>query len=110
VGITNPFGTGDRVEVDTSSSLRAPRVRALARVRESLSGRLHIAFEIGEYLPWIDGDVQIRHLGGDPTHSCTAKILHAGSTTALLQVIDAIDDIELLEDVEVIEELPSSPI
>ena len=60
-------------------------------VREaSLGGRLHIAFEMGEYFPWVDTDVRIRHFGNDASHSSTARILHAGSTTALLQLIDVV--------------------
>jgi hypothetical protein len=77
------FRTTDLVEVETAT------VRALARVREvSEGGRLHIAFEMGEYFPWVDTDIQIRHFGNDPTNSCTARVLHAGSTTALLQLVD----------------------
>ncbi len=76
------FHVGDLVEVETAS------VRAIARVRESSDGgRLHIAFEMGEYFPWVDTDVRIRHFGNDPARSCTARILHAGSTTALLQLV-----------------------
>lgn len=75
------FGTGDLVEVETDT------VRAIARVRESSAGgRLHIAFEMGEYLPWVDGEVRIRHFGNDVERSSTATILHAGSSTALLQL------------------------
>lgn len=80
------FGTGDLVEVD------AANVRAVARVRESSSdGRLHIALEAGEYLPWIDDAVLIRHFGNDPTRSCTAKILHVGASTALLQILEVVE-------------------
>lgn len=84
----NAFGNGDLVEVDAAS------IRAVARVRESTSGRLHIAFEMGEYLPWIDAAVQIRHFGNDPASSSNAKILHAGSSTALLQLIEEIEELE----------------
>ena len=81
--MTIAFRLGDLVEVETIS------VRALARVREvSGGGRLHIAFEMGEYFPWVDTDVKIRHFGNDAAHSATARILHAGSTTALLQLVD----------------------
>ena len=79
---THVFNNNDLVEIDTLS------VRALARVREvSEGGRLHIAFEMGEYLPWVDTDVQIRHFGNDPARSCVARIVHAGSTTAILQLV-----------------------
>ncbi len=85
------FGTGDLVEVDTVS------IRAIARVRESSDGgRLHIAFEMGEYLPWVDADVQIRHFGTRHSlvsRSCTARILHAGSSTALLQIIESVEEV-----------------
>ena len=84
--LTLVFNNGDLVEVETIS------VRALARVRESSpTGRLHIAFEMGEYLPWVDTDVQIRRVGSDPSLSSlcsTARILHAGSTTAMLQLVE----------------------
>jgi hypothetical protein len=84
--ISPVFGAGDLVEVDTDS------VRAVARVRESSdAGRLHIAFEMGEYLPWVDADVQVRHFGNDVARSRTARILHAGSSTALLQIIDLVE-------------------
>lgn len=79
---THSFRNGDLVEVETGT------VRAVARIREAGNdGRLHIAFEQGEYMPWVDTDVQIRHFGNDPSRSSTARILHAGSTTALLQLI-----------------------
>lgn len=87
-GPSHSFGTGDLVEVDTAN------VRAVARVRESSGdGRLHIALELGEYLPWVDENVLIRHLGNDPTCLCTAKILHAGSTTALLQILEMVEPV-----------------
>ena len=79
------FRVGDLVEVETTS------VRAKARVREvSEGGRLHIAFEMGEYFPWVDTDIMIRHFGNDPARSSTARVLHAGSTTALLQLVVAL--------------------
>ncbi|MDB4933062.1 MAG: hypothetical protein JWP87_34 [Labilithrix sp.] len=85
---TPAFGTGDLVEVDAAS------VRAVARVRESsVAGRLHVALEMGEYLPWVDADVQIRHFGNDVSRSCTARILHAGASTALLQIIASVEEL-----------------
>jgi hypothetical protein len=93
--LTSPapaFGTGDLVEVDAAGP--DTRVRALARVRESSdAGRLHVALEMGEYLPWVDTDVQIRHFGNDVSRSCTARILHAGSSTALLQLIASVEEL-----------------
>lgn len=79
-------------------------VRALARIRESSdAGRLHIAFEMGEYLPWVDAAVSIRvvgngrsaHESGDvlapqPSPPARARILHAGTSTALLQLLPAV--------------------
>jgi hypothetical protein len=79
-----PFGTGDIVQID------ADAIRAVARVRESSGGRLHIALEKGEYLPWVDANVQIRHFGEGPERSQVAKILHVGATTALLQLVEGI--------------------
>ncbi len=86
VSSTHSFRNGDLVEIETIS------VRAVARIREAgTDGRLHVAFEQGEYMPWVDTDVQIRQFGNDPSRSCTARILHAGSTTALLQLITVIE-------------------
>jgi hypothetical protein len=104
---TDAFRTGELVEVFTDS------VRALARIREtSDAGRLHIAFEMGEYLPWVDAAVLIRHaptslpppadsdvqgsIASGParvTRPCTARILHAGTSTALLQLLRTVDDL-----------------
>ncbi len=82
------FRNGDLVEVDASS------FRAIARIRESGNGgRLHIAFEMGEYLPWIDGDVHIRHFGNDPSRSCVATIIHAGTSTALLEITKVVEQL-----------------
>ena len=84
-----PFGIGDLVEIDTVN------VRALARVRESSGdGRLHLALEVGQYLPWVDDAVHIRHFGNDPQRSCTAKILHAGASSALLQILEMVDQVQ----------------
>ena len=75
------FAVGDLVEVDAGA------VRAVARIRESSTdGRLHVAFEMGQYLPWVDTDVEIRHKGDDIAPACFAKIIHAGANTALLQL------------------------
>jgi hypothetical protein len=98
------FRTGELVEVCTDS------VRALARVREvSHAGRLHIAFEMGEYLPWVDAAVLIRHASPAASaasgasgasgasaargRGCVARILHAGTSTALLQVLGAVEEL-----------------
>ena len=93
------FRTGELVEVFTDS------VRALARIREvSEAGRLHIAFEMGEYLPWVDTAVLIRHASPAPApapsapsslgaRGCAARILHAGTSTALLQVLGAVEEL-----------------
>ena len=92
------FRTGELVEVCTDS------VRALARIREtSDAGRLHIAFEMGEYLPWVDAAVLIRHAqearsewdvqsAARVTRPCTARILHSGTSTALLQLLRFADE------------------
>jgi hypothetical protein len=84
------FATGDLVEVLTDS------VCALARVRESEGGRLHIAFEMGAYLPWVDTAVLIRHAAGSEVvgpRACSARILHAGTSTALLQILGAVEEL-----------------
>ena len=96
----HPFKTGELVEVSTDS------VRALARVRESSdAGRLHVAFEMGEYLPWVDAAVVIRLvrdgrfdregadvLGSQPCVA-RARILHAGTSTALLQLLPVVQEL-----------------
>ncbi len=101
---TDAFRTGELVEVFTDS------VRALARIREtSKTGRLHIAFEMGEYLPWVDAAVLIRHAPASqpppplsdvqsthvtrPPTIATARILHAGTSTALLQLLRNVDEL-----------------
>lgn len=83
---TSAFANGDLVEVDGSAMPGG--VCALGRIRESANGgRLHVAFEIGQYFAWIDDEIQVRRVGGDCAHSSAAKILHAGLSTALLQLI-----------------------
>src|SRR5687768_4191740 len=75
------FRNGDLVQIETDD------VVALARVRENNGGRLHIALEVGEYLPWVDATVRIRAAGQALLHARRARILHAGNATALLEII-----------------------
>lgn len=71
------LSNGDIVEIE------ADAVRCVARVRDARDGRLHVALELGEYLPWIDEAVVVR--SGEEVHE--ARILHVGATTALLQLM-----------------------
>lgn len=74
------FGNGDLVEVDTTTFC------ALARVRLVDGRKLHVALEQGGYLPWVDSPVQVRLFQDAAAVSHTARILHCGSVTALLEL------------------------
>ncbi len=75
------FGNGDLIEID------AAPYRALARVRGIDGVKLHIAFEQGGYLPWIDDPIRIRRCTEEPGPSFDAKILHTSTATALIEVL-----------------------
>lgn len=75
-----PFALNDVVEVDVGD------LCARARVREASGGRLHLALEAGAYLPWVDEIVYVRHVGVAPERALVARIVHAGTSTALLQL------------------------
>lgn len=75
------FQNGDLVQIDTAD------ISALARVREASGGRVHLALEAGEYLPWVDEVVLIRAAGAAPLAAVKAKIRHAGNSTALLKMV-----------------------
>ena len=75
------FHKGDLVQIDTTD------ISALARVRESTGFKVHIALEVGEYLPWVDEIVMIRVAGASPLLARKAKMLHAGNSTALLELV-----------------------
>jgi hypothetical protein len=77
--IFEPLGNGDLVEID------ADTVSALARVRAIDGARLHVAIERGGYVPWVD-TVQVRRFGDAPESGRTARLLHAGNTTAWLEL------------------------
>gem|GEM_PF-6551991 len=77
------FENNDLVQIDIASMDLA----ALARVRDTSGGRLHIALEAGAYLPWVDADVTIRRYGEDAALAHPARILHAGTSTALLELV-----------------------
>ncbi len=79
------FRNGELVQIDTSE------VTALARVREQRGFRLHIALEVGEYLPWVEEIVVVRGVGQGAVlgpHAKRCRMLHAGNATALLEIVD----------------------
>ena len=76
------FQNGDLVQIDTAD------ISALARVRDASGIRVHLALEVGEYLPWVDEIVMIRASGAAPLAARKAKMLHAGNSTALLELVE----------------------
>lgn len=76
-----PFANGELVEVDTEN------VCAIARVRSSDRGRVHVALEQGQYLPWVEGPVQLRRRGDAADRSTIVRIVHTSSSSATLEVI-----------------------
>ena len=80
VPVESGFLNGDLVQVDTAD------ISALARVRESNGRRIHLALEVGEYLPWVDEVVMIRAAGSPALLAKKARILHAGNSSASLEL------------------------
>lgn len=74
------FVNNDVIEIEAS------QYRAVARVRNVMGGRMHVAFETG-YVPWNDDPVVIRRCG-DPENAVDARILHASGPTAMLELIE----------------------
>lgn len=75
------FRNGDLVQIDTAD------ITALGRVRESNGVKVHVALEVGEYLPWVDEIVMLRAAGASPLLARKAKMLHAGNSTCLLEMV-----------------------
>jgi len=80
VDVESGFLNGDLVQVDTAD------INALARVRETNGRRVHLALEVGEYLPWVDEVVMVRSAGAPALLAKKARILHAGNSSALLEL------------------------
>ena len=78
-----PFANGDLVQIETSN------VRAFARVRSVEQGRVHIALEQGEYLPWVEEPVTIRRSSDRLEQSSIARVVHTSSASATLELLGA---------------------
>jgi len=82
------FSTGDLVLID------AGNVEAIARVRSSAPERLHVALEPGAFLPWTGDPVSIRRCNDIFARAHAAKIVHASTATATLEMIPEANDTE----------------
>lgn len=74
------FANNDVIEIEAS------QYRAVARVRNVMGDRMHVAFETG-YVPWNDDPVLVRHYG-DSENAVDARILHASGPTAMIELIE----------------------
>lgn len=82
------FNTGDLVMVD------AGNIEAIARVRSSQDDRIHIALEQGAFLPWTAEPVTVRRCNDLTARVHLARIVHASSATATLEMIPEANDTE----------------
>lgn len=82
------FSTGDLVMID------AGNVEAIARVRSSAPDRLHVALEPGAFLPWTGDPVSVRKCNDIGARAHAAKIVHANSAAATLEMIPEANDTE----------------
>lgn len=73
------FVTHDVIEIEAS------QYRAVARVRNVMEDRIHVAFETG-YIPWTDDRVLVRRLGEAPETAVAGRILHASGQTAMIEL------------------------
>lgn len=80
-GTRTGFRNGDLVQIDTAD------ITALGRIREANGVKVHVALEVGEYLPWVDEVVMLRAAGASPLLARKAKMLHAGNSTCLLEMV-----------------------
>jgi len=76
-----PFANNDVIEIEAS------QYRAVARVRNVMGDRMHVAFETG-YVPWNDDPVLVRRYGDGAETAVDARILHASGPTAMLELIE----------------------
>lgn len=74
-----PFATNNVIEIEAS------HYHAVARVRNVMGDRIHVAFEAG-YVPWSDAPVLVRRQGTET--AVGARILHASGPTATIELLD----------------------
>jgi hypothetical protein len=85
---TADFTIGDLVMVD------AGNIESLARVRSTSGGRVHIALEQGAFLPWTEEPVTVRRCNDLTARTHPARILHASTATATLEMLPEANDTE----------------
>jgi len=76
-----PFVTNDVIEIE------AAQYRAVARVRNVMGDRMHVAFE-GGYIPWSDDPLLVRRAGEAAESSVDARIVHASGPTAMIELLE----------------------
>ena len=79
-GTSMSFATNDVIEIEAS------QYRAVARVRNVMGGRMHVAFETG-YVPWSDDPILVRRYGESAESAVDARILHASGPTAMIELL-----------------------
>lgn len=82
------FTIGDLVMVD------AGNIESIARVRSRTEDRVHIALEQGQFLPWTEEPVTIRRCNDLTARSHVARIVHASTATATLEMVPEPNDTE----------------
>lgn len=85
---TPDFTLGDLVMVDTGN------LESIARVRSCADERLHIALEQGHFLPWTEEPVTVRRCNDMNARTHAARIVHASTATATLEMIPEANDTE----------------
>jgi hypothetical protein len=75
------FATNDVIEIEAS------QYRAVARVRNVMGDRIHVAFE-GGYVPWSDEPILVRRHGDAVENATSARILHASGATAMIELVE----------------------
>jgi hypothetical protein len=83
---TTDFTIGDLVMID------AGNIESLARVRSCAEGRVHIALEQGQFLPWTDDPVRVRRCNDLMARVRSARVVHASGVTATLELIPEAND------------------
>jgi hypothetical protein len=82
------FMLGDLVMID------AGNIESIARVRAASDDRLHIALEQGQFLPWTEEAVTIRRCNDLTARVHLARIVHASTATATLEMVPEPNDTE----------------